>query len=179
MIVQDTRPNIQAVRRVYENEYPVISTTPASIIYLVCQPDASQHILLWDDVLDAFKEDVIHIDLEPLFFLFLKDLTLENPLRIAAVPGATLDVVIRGRQEEKGLSMESLQKALPGTHEEGRHNNADPAFNIFAVATAKQTPAGGLVEASWENYTHINDPDAGPTRRVPQAIQDNQGGSNN
>ncbi|KAK3824270.1 MAG: hypothetical protein J3R72DRAFT_528799 [Linnemannia gamsii] len=181
MIVQDTRPNIQAVRRVYENEYPVISTTPASIIYLVCQPDAFQHILLWDDVLDAFKEDVIHIRFGAVVLPFLKgpDFRKLDPLRIAAVPGATLEVVIRGRQEERGLSVESLQKALPGTHEEGKHNNADPAVNTFAVAAVKQTPAGELVEAAWENYTHIDNPDAGPTRRVPQAIQDNQGGSNN
>ncbi|KAG0350579.1 hypothetical protein BGX24_008058, partial [Mortierella sp. AD032] len=100
-----------------------------------------------------------------------------DPLRIAAVPGVTLDVVLRGGLEEKELSLESLRKALPGAHQQGDHNNADPAVNTSA--TVRRNPSGGLVEAAWENYTHIDNPDAGPPRREPQSTQDNQGASNN
>ncbi|KAG0258310.1 hypothetical protein BGZ95_005015 [Linnemannia exigua] len=185
MTVQDTHPNVQAVRRVYENEQPTNSTTPAGIIYLVCHPDTSsgKDIIFWDDVLAAFKEDfVIHIRSGAVVLPFLRGPDFKkymlDPLRIAAVPGATLDVVIRGRSEEEELSLESLQKAQPGAHQQGDHNDADAPFNATAVATAGRNPAGGLVEAAWENYTHIDNPDAGPARRGPQAIQDNQGASN-
>ncbi|KAG0274731.1 hypothetical protein BGZ95_009514 [Linnemannia exigua] len=129
MTVQDTHSNIQAVRRVNENEQPACSTTPA------------------------------------------------DPLRIAAVPGATLDIVVRGRLGEKELSLESLQVALPGAHQRKNHNNADPPCNSSAVATARRNPAGGHVEAAWDNLTHIDNPDAGPVRRGPQAMQDSQGAS--
>ncbi|KAK3824247.1 MAG: hypothetical protein J3R72DRAFT_479529, partial [Linnemannia gamsii] len=127
MTVQDTHPSIQAVRRIYENEQPASSTTPAGVIYLVCQPDPSsgKDILLWDDVLDAFKDDVIHIRSGAVVLPFLKgsDFKKLNPLRVAAVPGATLDVVIRARQEEKELSLESLRKALLCAHQQCNHNN--------------------------------------------------------
>ncbi|KAG0351030.1 hypothetical protein BGX24_007943, partial [Mortierella sp. AD032] len=100
------------------------------------------------------------------------------PLRIAAVLGVTLDVVLRGRPDEKQLSLESLQKTLPGAHQQRDRNNTAPALNTSIVAAVRRNPAGGLVEAAWENYTHIDNPDAGPARRGPQAIQDNQGASN-
>ncbi|KAK3836681.1 MAG: hypothetical protein J3R72DRAFT_477084 [Linnemannia gamsii] len=80
-----------------------------------------------------------------------------DPLRIAAVPGVSLDVVVRGRPEEMELSLKSLQKALPGAHQQGDHNNAAPVFNASAVATAGRNSAGELVKVAWENYTHIDD----------------------
>ncbi|KAG0272572.1 hypothetical protein BGZ95_011680, partial [Linnemannia exigua] len=182
MTVQDTHPNLQAVRRVYENEQPASSTTPASIIYLVCHPDASSGkvILLWEDVLAAFKEDVIHVRSGAIVLPFLKGTGFKNldPLRIAAVPGATLDVVVRNRLEDKELSLESLQVTLPGAHQLDDHDNADPAFNPPAIATARRNPVGGTVEAAWDNLTHIDNPDAGAARRGPQVIQDNHGASN-
>ncbi|KAG0275710.1 hypothetical protein BGZ95_008458, partial [Linnemannia exigua] len=98
-----------------------------------------------------------------------------DPLRIATVPGTTLDAVIRDRPEEKELSLESLQKMLPDAHQQRDNNKTDTAFNAYAVATTRRNPANGLVEAAWENYTHIDNPDTGPTRR---AIYDNHGGSN-
>ncbi|KAK3806958.1 MAG: hypothetical protein J3R72DRAFT_428538 [Linnemannia gamsii] len=147
----------KAVRRVYENDQPASSSTST---------DASngEYILLWENVLDAFKEGVIHIRSGAVVLPFLKgpDFKKLDPLRIAAVPGATLDVVVRGRPEQRELSLESLQRALPGAHQQGEHNNADPVLNTSGVATAKQTPAGELVEAAWENYTHIGNPNAGP-----------------
>ncbi|KAG0365290.1 hypothetical protein BGX24_004209, partial [Mortierella sp. AD032] len=126
MTAHDTHSNIQAVRRVYENELPCSSSAPAGIIYLVCQPDASsgKDILLWDDVLDAFKENVIHIRSGAVVLPFLKgpDFKKLDPLRIASVPGATLDVVIRALPEEKELSLESLRKALHCAHQQCIHN---------------------------------------------------------
>ncbi|KAG0370082.1 hypothetical protein BGX24_002151 [Mortierella sp. AD032] len=155
-----------------------------NVQYLVCQPDATgEYILLWDDVLNAFKEDVIHIRLGAVVLPFLKGPDFKkyilDPLRIAVIPGTTLDVVIRRRQEEKELSLEALQKALPGAHQQGDHDNADPEINISAVVTAKHNPTGELVGAAWENYRHIDNLDAGPARRGPQAIQDYQGSSSN
>ncbi|KAK3824262.1 MAG: hypothetical protein J3R72DRAFT_528789 [Linnemannia gamsii] len=129
MTAHDNHPNIQAVRRVYENEQPVSNSAPTGITHLVCQPDASsgKNILLWDDVLDAFKEDVIHIRSGTVVLPFLKGPGFKklDPLRIAAVPGATLDVVIRGRPEEKELSLGSLQEAMPGAHQQCNHNKSN------------------------------------------------------
>ncbi|KAF8929506.1 hypothetical protein BGZ47_001013, partial [Haplosporangium gracile] len=64
MTIQETHPNVQAVRRVYENGLSSnTSTTTTETICLVCRPDPSsgKDILLWDDVLAAFKDDVVHI----------------------------------------------------------------------------------------------------------------------
>jgi hypothetical protein len=49
--------NVQAVRRVYEDEETAINATPGRTTYIVCHPDASTggNILLWDDILVVFS----------------------------------------------------------------------------------------------------------------------------
>jgi hypothetical protein len=66
MALEDLSSNehFQAVRSVYENGHPTGGpSTPSNIIYLACHPDETtgKDILLWDDVLAAFKDDVVHV----------------------------------------------------------------------------------------------------------------------
>ncbi|KAG0371431.1 hypothetical protein BGX24_001682 [Mortierella sp. AD032] len=67
------------------------------------------------------------------------------PHRIAAVPSAVLDVV----KEQETASQPTN-----------------------TTNTIRRNPVGGLVEAAWENYTHIDNPNVGPPLRGPQVIPD-------
>ncbi|OAQ31088.1 hypothetical protein K457DRAFT_124459 [Linnemannia elongata AG-77] len=117
MASQDPHPNVQAVRRVYENGNTANSSSaPAETIYIVRHPDASSgtNILLWDDILSVFST-ALYVRSGAVALPFLKGPNFKNlePLRIAAKPEFTLDIVIKGSPDEKELSVESLQKALP------------------------------------------------------------------
>ncbi|KAG0372084.1 hypothetical protein BGX24_000753 [Mortierella sp. AD032] len=170
MTIQDTLPHVQAVRCVYDNGHSTTSPNTAEVFHLPCHldPSLNKDILLWDDIVSAFKGDIIHIRSGTIILPYLKGTDFKNldPLRIAAVPDVTLDVVFRGRTEDKELSLESLQKALPGAHQQGDVNN--PAFNAAAIATVKRNPVGGLVETAWENYMYIDEtPPTVPNRITP------------
>ena len=56
-----------------------------------------------------------------------------NPLRIAAIPGVTLDVVIRNKAE---LSLESLQTALPGGEVDG---TTPPNYDSTITASGRSS----------------------------------------
>ncbi|KAG0291397.1 hypothetical protein BGZ96_005233 [Linnemannia gamsii] len=97
MTIQETHPLVQAVRRVYETGQPTI---PSNITHIACHPDSSssgKDVILWDDIKAVFG-DVAHIRAGSTVQSFLKGGDHKNldPLRIAAVPGATLEVVVRG-----------------------------------------------------------------------------------
>ncbi|KAG0282072.1 hypothetical protein BGZ97_009155, partial [Linnemannia gamsii] len=183
MTTQDTHPTVQAVRRVYENEHSANSSTaPTETLYLVCHPDPSlgKYILLWDDILVAFKDDVVHVRSGAVVLPFLKGSDFKNldPLRIAAIPGVTLDIVVRAQLgTAKELSLESLQQALPDKSQENNktNSNSHSAATVAAIATAVgRSPAGGLVEEAMQNYTHIDYPANLLPRRGPQPISDDQ-----
>jgi hypothetical protein len=75
MTTQDIHPTFQAVRRVYENEHSANSSTvPTETLYLVCHPDPSlgKDILLWDDILAAFKDNIVHVRSGAVVLPFLK-----------------------------------------------------------------------------------------------------------
>jgi hypothetical protein len=71
MTNQETQPHLQAVRLVYENSDP---SSSSNIIHLACRPDPSSgsEIILWDDIVDAFKEDVIHVRSGTVVLSYLK-----------------------------------------------------------------------------------------------------------
>jgi TPR repeat protein len=113
-----------------------------------------------------------------------------DPLRIAAVPGVTLDVVITGQSVHpesillqgaapktlpKEISLESLQYSLPNSSQE--HSSAssnNSVSNNNASNTIRRNPAYGLVEEALENYNHIENPATAPARRGPQLIPNDQ-----
>ncbi|KAK3836724.1 MAG: hypothetical protein J3R72DRAFT_526187 [Linnemannia gamsii] len=175
MTIHDIPPSVQAVRCVYENGQPVTGS-PSDIVHLTCHPDDSigRDILLWDDILAAFKDDVIHVRLGTRVLPFVKGANFKNldPLRIVAIPGASLDVVVRGQLNAKDMSVETLQNALPITLQEGNSvaNPNTPTSTITTANTVKRNPAGGLVEAAMENYTHMENPATAPKLRGPQSL---------
>ncbi|KAF9116979.1 hypothetical protein BGW39_002517, partial [Mortierella sp. 14UC] len=194
MTIQEARPDTQAIRRVYdednddttitdEEEQPAAAASASRIFHLPYYPDSSsgKDILLWDDILAAFH-DVLHVRSGSMILPFLKGPDFKNldPLRIAAVPTATLDVVVKGRLHEKELSLEPLQEMLPSTPPASAQTQSAPASTTTTPA-AKQNPAGGLVEVAMQNYTHIDKPAEVATpppppypSRGPQVAQGNQ-----
>ncbi|KAG0374139.1 hypothetical protein BGX24_010788, partial [Mortierella sp. AD032] len=164
MTNQESHLNVQAVRRVYENELPTncSTTTPAppGTIYLVCHSDDSsgKDILLWDDILAAFKDDVIHVRYGAVVLPFLKGPNFKNlePLRIAKIHGATLNIVVKGQLNEQVLLVEPPQKGLITRQE---NSNARPASaSSTTPATIERnpiaTPIGEASESSTHNHNH-------------------------
>ncbi|KAG0284742.1 hypothetical protein BGZ97_008072, partial [Linnemannia gamsii] len=115
--------NTQMVRRVYESEDLNTTASLSKVFRFESYFDevSGKNIILWDDILAAFK-DVVHVRLGEKIFPFLKgrDFKTLEPLRIAASPGNTLDIVVAVSSQETptdpppyDLSAESLRKALP------------------------------------------------------------------
>ncbi|KAG0290098.1 hypothetical protein BGZ96_006453 [Linnemannia gamsii] len=184
--------NTQVVRRVYEKEDLNTTASLSKVFRLEWHVDdvSGKNIILWDDILAAFK-DVVHVRVGEKILPFLKGRNFKtlDPLRIAAIPGVTLDVVVTGQlvhpestssQEAqtksplKELSLRSLQNALPTTPHE--HNSV--SSNSLVTNTIRRNPAYGLVEEALENYTHIENPATAPARRGPQVILNNQSPAN-
>ncbi|KAG0294692.1 hypothetical protein BGZ97_005024 [Linnemannia gamsii] len=178
MTIQEAFPHVQAVRGISENGSAASKAALADTIYLVCHPDPSsgKDILLWDDIVAAFKDDVVHVRSGAVVIPFLKgpDFKKLDPLRIPAVPGVTLDVVVReplvrteafsstdssGTSPPKDLSLESLQQVLPNkAYEISTLNVVAPDVNT-ATTTARREPVYGLENTAMDNYTHIDMPD--------------------
>ncbi|KAF9120582.1 hypothetical protein BGW39_011262, partial [Mortierella sp. 14UC] len=188
--------NIQAVRRVYEIDHLNTPASLSKIFHLGSHFDevSGKDIILWDDVQAAFK-DVVHVRSGTKILPFLKGRNFKNldPLRIAAVQGITLDVVIAGplvRSESsleheasittssEKLSVKTLQETLPRTPQEDDIviHGAQP---IVTAATVRRNPAFGLVEEAMQNYTHIDNPYTAPTPRGLQTAADIQAPASN
>ncbi|KAG0279090.1 hypothetical protein BGZ95_002276, partial [Linnemannia exigua] len=140
-----TPPNAQAVRKVYEDDTPFAGTTATfTIFHIACHPDgvSGKDIILWDDIVAAFK-DVIHVRSGTLILPFLKGPDFKNldPFRIAAVPGVTLDVIVKG-QRVPTESASQQQGQSRGTHS-NRHN----AIPDMPQQELRQTPQGGTASS--------------------------------
>ncbi|KAF9900303.1 hypothetical protein EC991_007645 [Linnemannia zychae] len=161
MTTLETHSNVQAVRRVDENGCP---PTISNIIHLVCHsdPEASRDIILWDDVCAAFDNTALHVRSGTLVLPFLKGPDFKNfePLRIAAVPGSTLDVVVRGHMNEMDQSTQENNVGSMDSNSRG------------STATVRRNPAYGLVEEAMDAYRNNENPAFAPQPRGPQAILD-------
>ncbi|KAG0275035.1 hypothetical protein BGZ95_009249 [Linnemannia exigua] len=176
MTHQETHSHVQAFRRVDENGH---SSTLSNIIHLVCHPDPSvsgKDIVLWDDILAVFQ-NALYVRSGTIALPFLKGPNFKNldPLRIAAIPGATLDVVVKIQSTEKEqLSLESFQKASPDATQQ--NNNTSPRSNSASTITntvttkPRRNPAAGLVEVAMDAYRNNDNPAFGPQPRGPQEI---------
>ncbi|KAK3836713.1 MAG: hypothetical protein J3R72DRAFT_423848 [Linnemannia gamsii] len=85
------------------------------VFRLACHSDSTSSgkvIILWDDILAAFS-NVVHVRSGTRILPFLKGSDFKNldPLRIAAVPGATLDVIISGQSARSEVTPQ--QKTPP------------------------------------------------------------------
>ncbi|KAF9120394.1 hypothetical protein BGW39_011456 [Mortierella sp. 14UC] len=177
MAIQDSLSHIQAVRRVYESDNLSTGTSTTEVFHVACHPDGSgKGIILWDDILVAFK-DAVHVRSGTMILPFLKGLDFKNldPLRIAAIPGATLDVVVKAQlaRSESGsqhqLSLDSPQPSTLITRQD----------TITSTASTRRNPAYGLENEAMENYTHMEKPATAPPRRGLQTIPDDEPYINN
>ncbi|KAF9140998.1 hypothetical protein BG015_001428 [Linnemannia schmuckeri] len=93
----------QAVRRVYETELLNNNASLSKVFRLECHFDdvSGKNIILWEDILEAFMDVARSVCLDPL--------------RIAAVPGVTLDVVVTGHlvRPESTLLLQEAQPSTP------------------------------------------------------------------
>ncbi|KAK3836722.1 MAG: hypothetical protein J3R72DRAFT_423854 [Linnemannia gamsii] len=157
MTIHDTPPSVQAVRRVYENGQPVTGS-PSDIVHLTCHPDDSigRDILLWDDILAAFKDDVIHVRSGVRVLPFVKGANFKNldPLRIVAISEVTLDVVVTDQLKGKDLSVETLQNALPVTLQE-INSVTNPNIPTSYITTAKTDAHTNMQSARRINEKYI------------------------
>ncbi|KAF9129449.1 hypothetical protein BGW39_004173 [Mortierella sp. 14UC] len=112
-------------------------------------------MLLWDDIVAAFKGDIIHIRSGTTILPYLKGPDFKNldPLRIAAVPSAMLDVAFRNQVDEEQMSTESLQEAVASTRQDSTNNTTNRSLTSNA---ARRSPVDGLVEVAMQNYTRID-----------------------
>ncbi|KAG0248005.1 hypothetical protein BGZ95_008265, partial [Linnemannia exigua] len=92
-----------------------------------------------------------------------------DPLRIAAVPGVTLDVVVKKQSGKNELSLESLKEALFGTQQESTLANSTPTSATTATQTTavQQIPTGDSVVSTVKNSTNIDKPTAVATPPPP------------
>lgn len=194
MTVQETPSNLQAIRCVYDNGQP---STASDIIHIVCHPDpaSGKDVLLWDDIKATF-DDVIHVQSGTVLQSFLRgaDFKILDPLRIAFVPGVTLDIVVRGRlvraeassQQELSimspsheLSVESPQQTLLRVNDEGISTSAQTLDSNTVTKTPKTSrdprdPAYGLENIAMEAYRNNDNPAFAPLPRGPHATLDDQ-----
>ncbi|KAK3847196.1 MAG: hypothetical protein J3R72DRAFT_187571 [Linnemannia gamsii] len=111
MTIYDTSSTVQAVCRVYENGLAV-TDNGAGTIHIVCHldPSSGKNILLWDDIKAVFG-NALYVRSGDLAIPFLKGLDFKNldPLRIAAIPGLTLNVVVTGPAMVASPPLSALQ----------------------------------------------------------------------
>ncbi|KAF9904931.1 hypothetical protein EC991_002231 [Linnemannia zychae] len=166
MLIQETFPHGQAVRKVYENEDHITGTVTSATFHIACHPDASlgKEIILWDDVVAAFK-DAIHIRSGTMILPFLKGPDFKNldPLRIAAVPGVTLDVIVKCElTRDESLSLQGRPRnsllndynALPDLSQRGSPDT--PRGD--AAGLLRQDPQLPLNEQSDGNFNFLPPP---------------------
>ncbi|KAF9118190.1 hypothetical protein BGW39_001391 [Mortierella sp. 14UC] len=173
MTIQDTLPHVQAVRRVFESEHS--SSATSDIIHLVCHPNPSssgKEIILWDDIIAAFKEDVIHVRSGTIIQPFLKgpDFKVLDPFRIAAVPGVTLTVVVRSQLSNNELSLGSFALALPDLPPEYSASSVTGSSSVTSIenqaaSTNSDTKEDGI---SFNGDSRLETPPEYSSSSLPQ-----------
>src|SRR5690349_12577423 len=97
------------------------------------------------------------------------------PLRIEAVPGAVLDIVV----DSQLVSLEAViqQTTIADTPNEPTVQDIPKEKTTLKLpispvssATPRRNPVYGLVETAMENYSHIDHPDFRPNPRAPQFV---------
>ncbi|KAH7036546.1 hypothetical protein BKA57DRAFT_509821 [Linnemannia elongata] len=120
-------------------------------------PSSGKIIVLWNDVLRVFP-DALYLQRGKRVLPFLKGADFEDlrPPRIAAIPGAVIDVIVK----------DELKQVAAGQQQEGPTTTLVeappqpiPAISIAtATSTVKRNPAYGDELAALENNNHIDPP---------------------
>ncbi|KAG0275213.1 hypothetical protein BGZ96_003878, partial [Linnemannia gamsii] len=165
MTATEVLPQPQALRLVTDNDNDNASDndndsnensySTSEFVHIAVHPDpaSGKDVIFWDDIKAVF-DDVIQVRSNDSIQSFLNgsDFKVLEPLRIAAVPGATLDVVVR---DKAGLSLELLQMALPS----GEVDDNTPPNCETSVAASGRNPAHGLENVAMEALKNNENPD--------------------
>ncbi|KAF9153942.1 hypothetical protein BG015_002248 [Linnemannia schmuckeri] len=166
MTVHENRPLVQAVRRVYETGQP---TTPSNITYITCHPDSSSsgnNVILWEDIKTVFG-DVAYVRSGSIVQTFLKGGDFKNldPLRIRAVPGATLEVVVRGQPiyteptaQQKTSNRASLQELLRDALQETQKTTRHSKYSYIRNPVPARPPRTLKTAITQQLSTSISNP---------------------
>ncbi|KAG0281039.1 hypothetical protein BGZ95_007239 [Linnemannia exigua] len=174
----NTQELIQPIRSVNKSTPPtaILPATAEEIFYIDCHidPTTRKQFVLWDDILQAFKDaEQVRDKARVVPFLKGSDFRILEPRRIAALPNIVLDVVVGGQIETDATPLPPRNTplvAVPASPlEEGEE---DKEGDDVATATVGRNPAYGLLEEAIENYTHIDRPP--PTGRGPHTLGDTE-----
>ncbi|KAG0274419.1 hypothetical protein BGZ95_009808 [Linnemannia exigua] len=188
--------HLQAVRPISKSnlDSPTAVTTPppqavsTPAVYIDCHldPITQKNVVMWEDIRLAFA-DALHIRHQARVVPFLRgtDLMLLKPLRIAAMPDVTLDIVVEEPlariktavpQISPQATVQDSTKEI-SVQEEAKVQrrvsaNSTTVVTITGIntATVGRNPAYGLIEAAMQNYNHIDNPAFGRQPRAPQYI---------
>ncbi|KAK3809635.1 MAG: hypothetical protein JOS17DRAFT_807712 [Linnemannia elongata] len=167
--MQDDNPQVQSMRSVTKSK--VGSATlplPAPTVYIDCQQDSTtkKPIVLWDDICLNFA-GALHVRNQARVLPFLKgaDFMHLMPLRIAAIPDVTLDVVVDDPVQQTFSESPPKEEMIVDAPQEDPTTNHT---NTIITNTPRRNPVYGLVEIAMENYSHIDHPDFRPKPRAPQ-----------
>ncbi|KAF9095945.1 hypothetical protein BGX23_012303 [Mortierella sp. AD031] len=173
MVQQDSLSDehVQSVRRVYENDDSTDEKSSSSSVYhLTSHPDPSveKDILLWDDVLAAFK-DVVHVRSGTKILPFLKGPDFKNARSDVVLPNETPELTSQDQRESLETSEDTVVV-----------DNADATVTAATTTSSpRRSPAYGLEEEAIGNYAHIDNPATAPNSRAPQSPSDDKKPTNN
>ncbi|KAF9916039.1 hypothetical protein FBU30_001576 [Linnemannia zychae] len=150
-----TEGHVQAFRSVDKSILPsaVPPATAEEVIHIDIQldPETLKEIVLWDDILLAFKNaELVRHKTRVVPFLKDKDFTILQPRRIAVVPNSVLDVII----DTSAIDMKDT--------------------TIDAISAVRRNPIYGHEEAAMDRLSHNDRPLAFPLTRGPQAALGDQ-----
>ncbi|KAF9543653.1 hypothetical protein EC957_000585 [Mortierella hygrophila] len=175
--MDNSPPQVQAVRPVSKDNLDSPTKTPAPTVYFDCHsnPTTGKSFVLWDDIRLVFA-DALYVRHEAKVVPFMKDAEWMplRPLRIAAIPDVVLDIVVDNllvRLEAAVQQMALTDDPEEATSQDTPQEDATLELTTCPVSNvSRRNPVYGLVEVAMENYSHIDHPDFRPKPRAPQFV---------
>ncbi|KAF9125969.1 hypothetical protein BGW39_007019 [Mortierella sp. 14UC] len=165
MLHSEDQDGVQVIRLASKNKTVHIATYQ--------DLSSGRRIVLWSDITIVFR-DALYLQHGHNVLPFLKGAAFKElePLRVAAVPGAVLDIVLKDDlTQDGGSQQEKTQRTYLGTS--ARLYQDESVVSISAAtATVAKDPQYGEVAAAMENYTYMERPNL--SARGPQLFSDTQ-----
>ncbi|KAF9279737.1 hypothetical protein BGZ88_012569 [Linnemannia elongata] len=171
------QPLVQAVRPVSKINLDPSAVTPAPTENFKCRsnPATGEYFVLWEEILDVFT-NARYARHEATVVPFMKDANFVTlmPLRIEAVPGAVLDIVVDSPLVRPEAAIQ--QTTIADTPKEAKVQDTFQEDTTLKLASSpasnapRRNPVYGLVETAMQNYSHIDHPDIRPKPRAPQFV---------
>ncbi|KAG0058326.1 hypothetical protein BGZ90_005008, partial [Linnemannia elongata] len=168
------QPLVQAVRPVSKVNLDPSAVTPAPTENFKCRsnPATGEYFVLWEEILDVFT-NALYARHEATVVPFMKDANFVTliPLRIEAVPGAVLDIVVDSPEaviQQTTIADTPKEPTVQDIPKE--KTTLKLPISPVSNATPRRNPVYGLVETAMENYSHIDHPDFRPNPKAPQFV---------